>query len=155
MKTLTGFFVLVSLLLTPSAMAREASAGDVIGIQDMNLTVPDGWSLRQDAKDEGTIILGFEKGTEYLTIFVKQQVIDMRSVFVNGSQIVRDIRSMPRNSFDWKVLETTKSLSNPLRTSYVASFLAEHNGYSYYGYSKAASNQVAMDNVNSFLQNLR
>lgn len=153
MNTLNWFCVFVCLSLSASVLAREAGAGDVIGVQDMNLTIPDGWSLRQDAKDEGTIILGFEKGTSYLTLFVKQQPIDMRTVFVNGSQIVRDIRSQPRNSFDWKVLETSKTSSRA--TQYVASFLTTHNGNSYYGYSRGASSQAAMDNVNLFLQNLR
>jgi hypothetical protein len=150
-----GVLLSFSLVQAPEAMAREAVAGDQIQVQDMTLTVPDGWRLRQDARDEGTIILGFEKGSEYVTLFVSQNAVDMRAMFVNGSTVVRDIRSAPRNTFDWRVLETSKTLSNPSRTTYVASFLATLNGNSYYGYGRGASSQTAMDNVNHFLNNLR
>ena len=62
-----------SLFATAGAWAASAQAGDDIGVQDMVLTVPDGWKLHQDARDEGTIILGFSSGDEYLTLFVRQQ----------------------------------------------------------------------------------
>lgn len=150
-----GALLSLGLVAAPEAMAREAVAGDQIQIQDMTLTVPDGWRLRQDAKDEGTVILGFEKGSEYVTLFVSQRSVDMRAMFVNGSTVVRDIRSAPRNSFEWRVLETSKTLANPARTTYVASFLTTLNGNSYYGYGRAASSQNAIDCVNQFLNNLR
>lgn len=136
------------------ALARSAAAGDVIQVQDMQLTVPAGWSLRQDAKDDGTIILGFERGAEYLTLYVKGVTgLDMRAIFNNGSTVVRDVRQMPRNSYNWKVLETSKSTTG--RTAYVASFLTEHNGASYYGYARGASSQAAIDAATAFLTELR
>lgn len=142
------------LLAAEAALAAEAQAGDNIAIQDMVLTVPEGWSLKQDAKDDGTIILGFANGAEYLTIYVKQATgLDMRQVFVNGSTVVRDVRNMPRNRFTWKVLETSKATAS--RTNYVASFLTELNGFSYYGFSRSADGTRSMDNVSTFLTELR
>ena len=154
MRFLAGVLLSLAAGMGGAATARTAEGGDVIQLQDMQLTVPDGWSLRQDAKDDGSIILGFEKGAEYLTIYVKGQTgLDMRSIFVNGSTVVRDVRTLPRNSYNWKVLETSKSTSG--RTAYVASFLVEHNGASYYGYARAANSTAAMDVANAFLAELR
>jgi len=142
------------LFAAEAALAAEVQAGDNIAIQDMVLTVPEGWSLKQDAKDGGTIILGFANGAEYLNIYVKQTTgLDMRQVFVNGSTVLRDVRNLPRNRFTWKVLETSKAAAS--RTNYVASFLTELNGYSYYGFSRSADGTRSMDNVSTFLTELR
>jgi hypothetical protein len=143
-----------TLLLGGTAHAANATAGDTIQVQDMTLTVPDGWSLRQDAKDDGTIILGFENGAKYLTLYVKHQTgLDMHQIFVNGSQIVHDVHAVPRNRYTWNVLETSKSLTE--RTNFIASFLTEVDGYSYYGYTRGTSSVDAMASVTSFLNSLR
>lgn len=145
----------MSLLFSSYAVATEATSGDVIAVQDLHLTVPDGWRLRQDARDDGRIILGFEKGTEYVTIFVSQDQVDMHAMFANGSTIVRDVRTVPRQGLNWQMLETSKTYSSPTKTAYVASFAAEHQGYSYYGYSRGTSSTNALDDATQFLQNLR
>lgn len=152
-RLLGGAAISASVFAGP-AHAVTANAGDTIQIQEMMLTVPDGWSLRQDAKDQGTIILGFENGAKYLTIYVRQATgLDMRTIFVNGSTIVRDVRAVPRDRYTWNVLETTKAVTE--RTNYVASFLTEHNGYSYYGYARGASSADALESVTTFLNSLR
>lgn len=144
----------LGLALPAAAEARTAVQGDTIRLQEMVLTVPEGWSLRQDAKDDGMIILGFEKGAEYVTLFVKQETgLDMRALFVNGSRIVRDVRDVSRNEHAWKVIETSKQTSG--RTTYVAAFLTEKNGHSYYGYGRGNSSATALEAVTSFLQELR
>lgn len=144
----------LSWLAGQTAPAAPAAGGDNIAVQDMVLTVPEGWSLKQDAKDDGTIILGFAKGSEYLTLYVKRATsLDMRQIFVNGSTVVRDVRNLPRNRFTWKVLETSKTAAN--RTNHVASFLTELNGYSYYGFSRSADGTRSMENVSTFLTELR
>lgn len=148
-----GAFAL-AILLGTRAFGADAKAGDTIQVQDMVLTLPDGWSLRQDAKDEGTIILGFENGTKYLTLYVKHQTgLDMHQIFVNGSRIVRDVYAVPRNRYNWNVLETSKAVTE--RTNFIASFLTEVNGYSYYGYGRGASSADALETVTSFLNSLR
>jgi hypothetical protein len=154
MKSIAGVFFALALSFQGTALAATALGGDTIQLQDMVLTVPDGWALRQDAKDAGTIILGFENAAKYVTVYVKQQTgLDMRTLFVNGSTVVRDIRQVPRNRFNWKVLETSKA--NGTATAYVASFLSEHEGHSYYGYARGATSQEALDAVTLFLTELR
>ncbi len=159
MKAFCGFFAFAAALAAAAAgpaAARTATAGETIAVQDMQLTVPDGWRLSQDAKDQGTIVLGFKNGTEDLTLYVKGQTgMDMRSVFVNGSEVVSDVRNVARNRFTWKVLETRKSFT-PRNTTYsIASFMTELNGATYYGYSRAGTQAKALENVTAFLGELR
>jgi hypothetical protein len=152
---LLGLLAGIWLAGAPHAQAATATGGDTIAIQDLTLTVPTGWTLKQDAKDEGTIILGFAKGTQSITIFVKQATdIDMKAMFAtNGATVVRDVRTVPYNGHTWNVLETSKRLGS--RTNYVASFLGQHEGHSYYGYSRGDASPAALQAVEAFLGELR
>lgn len=142
------------LLISPSAFSASATGGDTIQIQDMTLTIPPDWTLTQDAKDDGTILLGFANGPRYITLYVKHLTgINMRQMFVNGSQVVRDIRPESYNQRPWNILETSRAVSGS--TTYVAAFLTELNGYSYYGYSRGSSSADAIGITSTFLTALK
>ena len=156
MRRLLGVWC-VWLLATvaPNVLATEVSGGDTVRIQDLTLTVPQGWQLKQNAKDEGTIILGFANGAEYFTMYVKQTTgLDMKRIFNNGTQIVRDTYNLDRNQYHWKLLDTSKPSFTDDAPKFVTSFLGEHQGFSYYGYTRVASQSRSAAIVSEFLGNL-
>ena len=160
MRRILGIFGIVCVWLSLPASSLAVGGTDeefaTIRIQDMTLTVPAGWSLQQNAKDEGTIILGFAKDQEYLTIYVKQQTgLDMKRIFNNGTTVVRDIYQIDRNTYRWKGLDTAKQSLNVEASMYVTSFMTEHQGFSYYGYARTGSQARSGAIVNEFLTALR
>jgi len=149
--------VVLSVTLTTSPLtARTVNAGEEIQLQDMTLVVPDGWHLSQDAKDASTIILGFKNGSEYITVYVKQGIgMNMRSVFVNGSTVIRDVFDYPRSGYNWRAMQTSKSAPSALAPTFVSAFMTEHAGFTYYGYSRASDASRSFDIVNTFLTHIR
>jgi hypothetical protein len=151
--------VTVTVLIWSSASFASSfrvveARNDIIQIQDMELAVPEGWTLQQDAEDQGTIILGFANQDEYLTFYVRQNAeIDMHEMFVNGSSIVRDVFEYPRTGYNWKAMQTEKSSAKS--TAYVSAFKTEHDGFTYFGYSRAGSAERSLEVVNTFLSNIR
>lgn len=138
-----------------SSFAVEAAERSrVIQIQDMQLALPGGWTLQQDAEDQGTIILGFASGDEYLTFYVRAEAdLDMHATFANGSRIERDVFDYPRSSFAWKVMQTSKPSRSA--TNYMSAFKTDFLGFTYYGYSRAMTAERSLEIINSFLTNIR
>ena len=158
MKTICYAVLAGMLCLSGVATAAPFSSGSdnaqVIQIQDMELAVPPGWTLEQDAEDQGTIILGFANGDDYLTFFVKREFdLDMHAMFANSANIIRDVFDYPRTSFNWKAMQTSKASRRS--TAYVASFKTDYDGFTYYGYSRSANSSRSMEIINSFLSSIR
>jgi hypothetical protein len=65
-------------VLLTAAFAVNAAP---IAVQDMSLNVPAGWRLAQDARDNGTLILGFDNEDRYLSLYVRQNSLDDMKAF--------------------------------------------------------------------------
>ena len=146
---------LMGLLLATNGMARDAAPGDQIQIEDVVLTVPDGWYLKQDAKDVQTVILGFRNGEQSFALYARPgSTLDMHDMFVNGSRIVEDVTRVPLRGFEWDVLKTEKSAEDK-STQHVAAFKGVVNGNVVYGFAKADSRSSADTALMDFLDGMR
>lgn len=129
---------------------RETGRG---AIQNVRLVMPAGYRLHQDAVDADVIVLGFTNDTNHLNFFVRRELaLDMKSIFVNGSQIVRDVHTEPRGMFNWNVMQTRKNGTTPV---HVTAFWMEYLGSTYYGYTAAASEGAADTVAMAFLDNFQ
>lgn len=153
----------------PAAQPGGASGGNAgaasgLAIKELRLSLPQGWKMDQDALAGDTLLFGFANGSEYLTLYAKAKTgIEMKSIFVNGSTVVSDLRTEAKGRLQWKRLETSKAAPTTVTgvgtgsikgMQYLSSFMAEHNGVTYYGYSRSADSAKAKANVEAFLSNL-
>jgi hypothetical protein len=130
-----------------------------VRISELTLTLPAGWSVAQQAVNEGIGIVGLANAEKYVTIYAKPGIgLSMNSLFVNGAQVRGAERTQRVGAYDWRLIDTTKTVPNrvPMAgTYYVTGFLLEKNGQSYYGYSRATSAAAAAAQVEEILNSLQ
>lgn len=144
---------MISLIASASNLFGKHASGDQIQVQDVKLIIPNGWTLHQNARDQGNIILGFKNNENYLRLYVAPRTeVAREELFLNhGAQLLyRD--SSDKFSLGWERIHTSHVLQN--RESFTSGFLLELNGYTYYGYSTSQSLSQADANVSSFLSQM-
>lgn len=123
-------------------------------IKDIRFVLPDQWKINQDALNEGTIILGIIPGNmpnsdAYVTFYARDIIgLDMKTIFVNGSTIDQDLKEETIGSYAWKTIVTVKD------SIFVAGFLMEFKGKTYFGYVSSSSKQSSVDVMKQFLNGL-
>ncbi len=124
--------------------------GTSILLQDMKLTIPEGWTLHQDADQDGILILAFAHDEKYFRIYVKKgDLPEMRATFANGSKIIKDERVEHIGSLDWRRIDTAMDGVS------ISAFAATYKGHVYYGLGRASSQQPAENTVREFLALLK
>ena len=131
-----------------------------VAIQEMHLTVPSGWSIKQDAADEQKLVVVLRNKTKALSIYVAKQTVDMKSMFAaSGSQITRAERQENIGGRTWLRQDSAKTLKTGARgfsgTKNVAAFKLELNGNTYFGYGTGDSSLEAEAAVSEILGALR
>jgi len=133
-----------------------SSGQERLPIEQMTLNVPDGWKKNQEALNDGTIIMGFSKGDDYVTLYVKKQIgLDFNGIFLNGNKVTHGAMAETHGGMDWKVVQTSMQNANDSSvTTYVKAFLTEFNGRSYYGYARSTSSDSSTADADAFLKGL-
>jgi hypothetical protein len=147
-------------VVPPTQPVITPSPDGVIVVQDMRLTMPAGWKIKQDAIDDGRIVLVIRNGTRALSLYVAKQAIDMRGTFAaNGAQVSKPERAENIAGRSWQRLDAVKNLSTGAKGfsggKNVAAFKTELNGATYYGYGTGASAAEAETAVTEVLGALR
>ncbi len=135
--------------------------GDTIKVQDMRLVIPNGWAIKQDAVNDDRIILLLSNGSQSVSLYVSPKAIpDMRAMFVtSGAQVVKEERGESIGYHQWQRLDSRKILQTSARdlskTTHVGAFRLEYNGYTYYGYGSAQSQEAAAKAAETILVALK
>lgn len=120
--------------------------GDAVVFQDLNFKVPPGWKIHQDTFTEGTLIMAFTKGPDYFRIYARKGALpSLQTIFVNGSQVVKQERGESVAGREWKRIDTQKGQVS------VSGFGLTHNGHAYYGFGRSTSQQAAAAITTEFL----
>lgn len=124
--------------------------GSSIQFQDLKLTIPAGWKLHQDAINNGTMIIAFEKGDAYFRLYARAgAAAPMQGIFVNGSQVVKPERDESIAGRSWKRIETRKDSVS------VAGFMTTFNGHTYFGFGRSGSAEAASAAATEFLSSIK
>jgi hypothetical protein len=120
--------------------------GANVVVQDLAFTIPSGWTLHQDAVDNGSVILGFARGADYFRIYLKKSAgaFSLGSVVAGGTA-----RSEKIGARDWQRLDAQTGQVA------VAAFSLELQGHVYWGFGRAASAATAAEAVTSFLTSVK
>ena len=144
---------------TESGGSNTTVVGDGIRkVNGLTVTAPQGWAIKQEAVNDGIVIVGFGSGEKYFTIYSKKgSAGDIKSIFVNDSKVLAGPTTATIGAFQWNIVETTKESSGQggNGTSYVAAFMLENNGYSFYGFSRGKSSEEAKNAVETFLKEIK
>jgi hypothetical protein len=141
-------------LFTPGVRANAIDRalqpnGDLV-VQSITFSVPSGWTLKQDALSDQTILMGFKKGTEAFTLYVKKgPAIDLKKMFVNQSQVVSQIATETHGAFSWNVIQTERKLASA--HYYVYGFTTKIGDANYTGYGRSDSQANAQQVATGFL----
>lgn len=158
--------VAVLCLALSGQVVRASEAGSLkaalvrsseVRVQDLRLKMPKGWKLSQEFKSEEQMVFGFVQGQAYLNLYVRPAgSIDLNSIFVNRSKIVRDWRLQNHGGFTWRVLDTGRTMHNShdgFEFRSISAFMTEHQGHLYYGYAVAEKAKDASAMAAEFLGN--
>jgi len=143
----------------PQPVTPPAQDG-VLAVQDMRLAVPAGWKVRQDAVDEGRIVLVLRNGTRALSLYVGRLSVDLRTTFAStGSQVTKAERAESIGGRSWQRLDAGKNLNTGAKgfsgQKNVAAFKTDLNGTTYYGYGTGTTAAEAEAAVTEILGALR
>lgn len=158
MRSFIGFCCVVLCAAASAQTARTAlNKGQAVAVQNIRLELPAGWSVHQDALVDNRLVFGFAKGTDFVNLYIQpSENLNFDSIFVNGSEVVRDWRLEPRSIFTWRILETKKQIpvKGRAETSYVSAFATEYLGHLYYGYARSSSADSAREIMTAFMDNM-
>ncbi len=143
----------VAMLLSWSASAKTHASQIVI--QELELHIPEEWTLQQDAIDAATMIFTFNHGGQRLNIYAKKGTnLSMQETFVNGSTVLAEERVENFSGLNWQILETKMSRRDKA-VVHVAAFKTELNGFTYFGYSRSSTQSQALDSTRLFLESMK
>ena len=132
---------------TQSSTSGLTLADGKTRLNALTFVPPSGFSVAQQAQTDGIVLVGLVKGTDYVNVYSRQATgLTTSTIFVNGAKITTPEATKHYGSYDWKVIETTKTVAAGLPhagTVFVFGFLMEKAGISYYGYAKAQSAAAA------------
>ena len=142
--------------LTPAAANSATSTGIIdiqgtaITFQDLKFNTPPGWKIYQDAFTDGTLIISFEKASDFFRLYARQGTIpSLQSMFANGSQITGPERDESIGTRIWKRIDTQRDQIA------VAGFTLSFNGHAYYGFGRSGSTQGAIAVLSEFLAGMK
>ena len=135
-------------LLTSPVFATTTS----IQFEKVRFDPPTGWKVHQHAKDQNLVIMSLTNGTDQAHMYARGETqIDMKKIFANGSETIRDYTDYSANGITWRTLITKKTNRDINKTTFVASFLTERDGKSYYGYSRGTTESAAITNATALM----
>ena len=136
-----------SAVVPPSSQTSAQAGNGKTKLNDLSVGLPAGFTLVQQAQADGVTLVGFGKGADFAAVYSKAgSGMTTQSLFVNGSQVTTPEATKKVGNYDWKMIETTKTVERGLPhagTYYVAGFLMEKGGVTYYGYGKSTSADAA------------
>jgi hypothetical protein len=134
----------------PAATGNINIQGSTITFQDIQFTVPTGWKLHQDTFTDGTLIISFEKDTEYFRMYAKQgSAPDLQSFFVNGSTVVGAEKEQKIAEKDYRRIDTQKG------QIFVSGFSLTYKNHAYYGFARSSSTASANTAATEFLSTFK
>ena len=135
---------------TPAATGTINIQGSTITFQDIQFTVPTGWKLHQDTFTDGTLIISFEKGTDYFRIYAKAGTAPaLQTIFVNGSTVVGAEKEQTIAEKAYKRIDTQKG------TVFVSGFSLTYKNHAYYGFGRSSSTSAASAVATEFLSTFK
>lgn len=138
--------------------AAMAAGSDSVQLQAISIAVPNGWTVAQESRSSDTLFATFNNGDQIVQVYAKQAVnLDMSSLFANGSQVTAAATVETHGPFQWTVMQTSKSTSNPARkraTYQMFAFKAEYKGFSYFGYARSTSASDSQTAATAFLNGI-
>jgi len=140
------------------SLSRLVLSNGTILLPGMQLSPPRGWRLHQDAIADGTLLLGFSKGDDYVTLYVRHQTgLLFKKIFQNDVEVEDYLPEDRHGDFTWQNLVTSKASENSVgrQTLFMNSFMRQSGGFTYYGYSRSDSKAGAMEATASFLDGMR
>jgi hypothetical protein len=148
---------------TPSATLHNSLNQDGnIYLNDMQFTIPSGWTLVQDGVSDGTTLVGIANADQYITLFsAAGTTMDIKTLYVNPSEIATGSATESYGPFSWNALDSSHQpqaqaeASRAVTTVYVHGFSTTFNGRTYYGFSRASSAAAAKQAAASLLGTMR
>lgn len=125
-------------------------------VEAFDIQLPQGWTLHQDFKDNGKLVLGFAKGDDYVRLFVSETPVQLRDLLTQDANIIDDKIVESRSGLEWRMISTRRVLPESVGggTNYALSFTASFEGKQYYGTATALTEARAKDNALAFLDRL-
>jgi hypothetical protein len=134
----------------PAATGNINIQGSAITFQDIQFTVPPGWRLHQDTFTDGTLIISFEKGSDYFRLYAKQGTSpSLQNIFVNGSTVINAEREQPIAGKSYKRIDTQKD------QIFVSGFSHNYKSHSYFGFGRSSSTTAANSVATEFLSTFK
>jgi len=131
------------------------SRAENVALQDIILEVPQGWTVHQEAADNGTLLIGFANGRDYARFYVKRSGdLDFKGLFGPGVQIVK-AETLEAGPFDWDTIEATRPATGDVKAAHTFAFRADFRGHVYYGYSAGSSVAAARATAERFLSGIK
>ena len=130
--------------------SQDGTSG--ILLQDLVLKNPSSWEIAQRVQDESTIIIRFKKGDENFSIYVKRaEGNTLQSTFAEKADIVSQETVQTYNNINWKTITTSVSFAALNQKSFIAGFMYEKNGFTYFGFSRNPNQSTAEAATKEFL----
>ncbi len=134
-----------------SLVAARAHALDV-ALDVITLTVPDGFTLVQEAQDEGTKFVVLQKNNDVIALYARSGDVDAVKMLASGSTVTGNT-TKDYGPFSWKMFDAKFNANG--KSANVKGFSAKHGNVTFYGYSRASSVDAAQSNVVPVLDSMR
>lgn len=137
--------VVCLLVLVSTAQAAQK-------LRDISIEEPQGWRLHQEGESEGTLLMGFENGEEYVRFYTKADTSFSVKDMFESSVTVGATQTEIYGPFNWEIIEAHRpATADEAPESFIATFRATHANAVYYGYSASTSAAKARANITAFL----
>jgi hypothetical protein len=140
------------------AVVFQASAIAIAGtvtLSGVKVEVPAGFRVQQQTQSDGTLIAGFAKGDDYVTLYSSADTaLDMADIFGHDAEILEDISIEEHGGVSWQTMETLRT-PDVGGKNFVKAFMTELKGQVYYGSSRASSRRAAQKNADAFLASMK
>lgn len=136
-----------------SALATRNQAS----VEAFDIQLPPGWSVHQDFKDNGKLVVGFAKGDDYVRLIVSADgEVSLRDLLTADAKIIDDKIVESRAGLEWQWIASQRVLPESVGggTVHVISFSSHFDGRQYYGVATALTETRAKDNALGFLDRL-
>jgi hypothetical protein len=145
----------------PAELHYSLNRDGNVYLNDMQFTLPQGWTLIQDGVANGTTLVGIGNADQYITLFSKTgTTLDLKSMVANQSEIGAGGGTETYGPFSWNALDSShqpqsQNATARAATVYVHGFSTTFNGRVYYGFSRASSAAAAKQSAATLLNTMR
>lgn len=112
-----------------------------IQLQEMRVSIPTGWNVTQEARDQETLFVSLEKGSSLISLYARPESLgEMQNWLSAENEVLSDAlpNCLPKTDFKWNFLRALKRAKNPTeKTYYVTAFKTELSGVTYFGYHRS------------------